>query len=228
MIGRPVLDPRTFLPTINVAALLFIALCLVCYEFYSEGAPMAARIAPAVAPYSPLVQEKLSKIMGPGRDPLVLFTTLARDERLFKKFFASGLLEPGNLTLREREIVIDRTTALCHSEYEWGVHVSLFRQKADLTEDQIRSLAFGEAGNACWDWKESLLIRFCDELHETSTVSEELWVSLRTEFSEEAIIELLMVAGFYHTVSYLTNALRLPLEAFARRFADVESSSQTT
>lgn len=189
---------------------------------------MAARIAPAVAPYSPLVQEKLNKIMGPGRDPLVLFATLARDERLFKKFFASGLLDRGNLTLRDREIVIDRTTALCRSEYEWGVHVSLFGQKANLTEDQIRSLAFGEADDACWDRKESLLIRFCDELHETSTISEALWVSLRREFSEEAIIELLMVAGFYHTVSYLTNSLCLPLEAFARRFADVESSSQTT
>lgn len=228
MIGRPVLEPRAFLPTINVAALLFIAPCLVCYEFYSKGAPMAARIAPAVAPYSPSVQEELNKLMGPGRDPLVLFTTLARDERLFKKFFASGLLERGNLTLREREIVIDRTTALCHSEYEWGVHVSIFGQKADLTEDQIQSLAFGQADDACWGWKESLLIRFCDELHETSTISEGLWVSLRRGFSEAAIIELLMVAGFYHTVSYLTNSLRLPLEAFARRFTDVKSSSQTT
>ena len=72
MIGRPVLEPRAFLPTINVAALLFIAPCLACYEFYSKGAPMVARVAPAVAPYSPSVQEELNKLMGPGRDPLVL------------------------------------------------------------------------------------------------------------------------------------------------------------
>lgn len=45
---------------------------------------------------------------------------------------------------------------------------------------------------------------------------------LRRELSEEAIIELLMVAGFYHTVSCRTNSLRLPLEAFARRFTDVK------
>jgi hypothetical protein len=31
-------------------------------------------------------------------------------------------------------------------------------------------------------------------------------------FSEGALLELLMLAGFYRTVSYLTNALRLPLE----------------
>jgi hypothetical protein len=27
-----------------------------------------------------------------------------------------------------------------------------------------------------------------------------------------------MLAGFYRTVSYLTNTLRLPLETFAKRF----------
>jgi hypothetical protein len=53
--------------------------------------------------------------MPPGREPLVLFTTLARDERLFERFFAGGLLDQGQVTLRQREIVIDRTTALCRS-----------------------------------------------------------------------------------------------------------------
>jgi alkylhydroperoxidase family enzyme len=41
---------------------------------------------------------------------------------------------------------------------------------------------------------------------------------LRATFSEEAILELLLLAGFYRTVSYLTNALRLPPEPFAARF----------
>ena len=33
------------------------------------------------------------------------------------------------------------------------------------------------------------------------------------------MLELLMLAGFYRTVSYLTNALRLPLEPDASTFA---------
>jgi hypothetical protein len=41
---------------------------------------------------------------------------------------------------------------------------------------------------------------------------------LRARFGVEAMIELLMLAGFYRTVSYLTNSLRLPLEANAARF----------
>ena len=37
-------------------------------------------------------------------------------------------------------------------------------------------------------------------------------------FSENALIEILMLAGFYRTVSYLTNAMELPLEDAGIRF----------
>jgi hypothetical protein len=37
-------------------------------------------------------------------------------------------------------------------------------------------------------------------------------------FGDAAIIEIVMLAGFYRTVSYLTNVLRLPLEHYAARF----------
>jgi hypothetical protein len=33
-----------------------------------------------------------------------------------------------------------------------------------------------------------------------------------------AVVEIVMLAGFYRTVSYLTNSLRLPRETFAKRF----------
>jgi hypothetical protein len=58
----------------------------------------------------------------------------------------------------------------------------------------------------------------CDELHETCSLSDSLWTGLRNEYSEEAMLELLMLAGYYRTISYLTNALKLPLEAFGARF----------
>jgi hypothetical protein len=48
------------------------------------------------------------------------------------------------------------------------------------------------------------------------------WPSeLARHHSDEAIIELLMLAGCYRTVSYLVNGLRLPRESNARRFADL-------
>ena len=142
---------------------------------------MSARIAAAKAPFSSNVQNRLRRIMPPGREPLVLFTTLARDERLFERFFAGGLLDQGKVTLRQREIVIGRTTSLCRSEYEWGVHIAFFAVEVGLTEEQIRSLANGGPEDACWNASDALLIRFCDELHNTATVNDELWTALRCE-----------------------------------------------
>jgi hypothetical protein len=61
--------------------------------------------------------------MPEGVPPLLLFRTLAVNERVFHRVMAGGLLDRGSLTLRERELVIDRTCFRCGSEYEWGVHV---------------------------------------------------------------------------------------------------------
>jgi alkylhydroperoxidase family enzyme len=180
---------------------------------------MAARIPPLDPPYDARLQSWLDAVMR-GAPPLRLFTTLARDSRLFEKFVGGSLLDRGHLTLRQREIVIDRTTALCASEYEWGVHVALFAPKARLDAAAIHSLARGSADDACWSDEDRDLLRLCDALHRDCDVDDELWRALRTRFSEGAILELLLVAGFYRTVSYLTNVLRLPLEDGAARFPD--------
>lgn len=176
------------------------------------------RIAPATE-LDPEVDAVITTVMH-GRTPLVLFTTLARDKRLFGKFFGGGLLDRGHLTLRQREIVIDRTTALNSAEYEWGVHVATYGDAADLTREQIVSLTTGRADDPCWTESEAILIRLADELHHDGTIDDHLWRALREDHSEEAVLELLLLAGFYRTTSYLVNALALPLEPGAARFAD--------
>ncbi|HET7791740.1 MAG TPA: carboxymuconolactone decarboxylase family protein [Rhizobacter sp.] len=177
-----------------------------------------ARMPPAQPPFPPEIQAAFEKIMPPGMPPLQLFTTLAREPRLFGKFFAAGLLDRGRLTLRQREIVIHRTTALCRSEYEWGVHAALFAERVGLDAAQLASTVSGSPDDACWSEEDRVLLRLCDALHAGCDVDDALWALLRAHFSEEAVLELLMLAGFYRTVSYLTNALRLPPEAAAARF----------
>lgn len=177
----------------------------------------SARIAPATEPLPGDIRQAIDAIMR-GRPTLSLFTTLARDHRLFFKFFNSGLLDRGQLTIRQREIVIDRVTASCGAEYEWGVHVSVFAAKAGLTEAQITSLTVGGPDDTCWSDADRLLIRLCDSLHENCTVDDALWAELTRQHCDEALLELLMLAGSYRTVSYLVNSLRLPPEPGAARF----------
>lgn len=176
------------------------------------------RIPPAHPPFAPDVQGALDRIMPTGMAPLVLFTTLARSPRVFHRFMASGLLDRGPITLREREIMVDRTTARCGSEYEWGVHVALFAERTGLTPHQVRGIEAGTADEPVWTPRERLILRLADALHDTASVDDELWSELAAEFSEPQLLELIALCGFYHTVSFFTNALRLPLESYAARF----------
>jgi alkylhydroperoxidase family enzyme len=70
----------------------------------------------------------------------------------------------------------------------------------------------GNADSACWEANDAVLIRLADELHNSCDISDELWPVLRAAFEDEAILELLMLAGYYRTVGYLANGLRLPPE----------------
>jgi alkylhydroperoxidase family enzyme len=179
---------------------------------------MTARIAPAERPYAADMEETLARLMPPGIAPLLLFRIMARDPRLFRRMMAGGLIDKGTLTLREREIAIDRTCARCGAEYEWGVHIALFGERVGFGDPERRALLAADADQACWSARERLILRLVDSLHETATIDDTLWTALAAEFRDEQLLELIMLAGAYHTVSFLANALRLPVESFAARF----------
>ena len=176
------------------------------------------RMQPARPPLPAEMQAAIDRLMPPGVPPLALFTTLARSPRAFSRFMAAGLLDKGPLGLRERELMIDRTCARCASEYEWGVHMAAFAERAGFTREQVAATVAADAAAGVWSARDALVLRLADALHETSTIGDALWQELRGAFSDEQILELILLAGFYHTVAYLTNGLRLPLEAFALRF----------
>lgn len=179
-----------------------------------------SRIKPLEPPFSDHVKSTLDRLMPPGVPPLVLFTTLARSERAFSRFMAAGLLDKGPVALRDREIMICRTCARCGSEYEWGVHIAFFAERVGLSETEIAATAVSGV-SACWSAHDQLILRLADELHDTSTISGTLWMELRAAFTDEQILEFILLAGFYHTVAYLTNGLKLPQESFAARFPSV-------
>lgn len=172
------------------------------------------RIDPAETPYDDAVQKQFDRLMPPDTDPLILFRTLARDSRLFSRFMSAGLLDKGHLSMREREIAIDRTCAVTGNAYEWGVHITFFKEAVSLSDEEVEALALSGPENPVWTPREGVIIELMDSLHETSTIAANLWVRLQAEFEEMAIMELIMLAGFYHTVAYLSNGLDLPLEAY--------------
>ena len=178
-----------------------------------------ARIPPLEPPYPPEIDAELTAMMPPGVEPLKLFRTLAHNPRVLRKFHLGNLLDRGAIERRDREIVILRTCARCRSEYEWGVHVSVFATRVGLTADQVAATAGGAADDPAWSASDALLIRLADELHDTATIAPALWNALAERWSPAQLIELLVVAGFYHTVSFVTNAIAIEREEMAARFA---------
>jgi alkylhydroperoxidase family enzyme len=176
-----------------------------------------SRIAPLEPPYATEIQQQFDRIMR-GAPPLMLFRVIAGNARAWEKFRAGSLLDPGPLSLREREIVIDRTVARTGCEYEWGVHVAMFAEAAHLTEEQVRATVLEDAGAACWSESEQALIAAVDALHDRATLSDAEFEALSAYYDDARIFEVILLCGFYRTVSYLANGLALPVEEKASRF----------
>lgn len=178
---------------------------------------MSSRVAPVEPPYSAAMQADFDIAMR-GLPPLRLFRTVARNPRVLSRMMAGGLLDRGSISLRQRELMILRTTALCGAEYEWGVHVAAFTAKAGWSADQIRASVHGGFAAGCWSGDEVLILRLAEALHRQQDVGDDLWNDLRSVFDEAQLIELIMLAGLYHTVSFVAKATRVELESFAPRF----------
>jgi alkylhydroperoxidase family enzyme len=176
-----------------------------------------SRLAPLQPPYEAEIQGQFDRIMR-GAPPLMLFRVMAGQPRAWEKFRAGGLLDRGPLSLRQREIVIDRTCARTKCEYEWGVHISAFAEAAQLTGEQVRATVLEDADAPCWSAAEQALIAAVDALHLRATLDHAEFAALSAHYDDAQILEIMLLCGFYRTVSYLANGLDLPLEAKGMRF----------
>lgn len=190
------------------------------------------RIAHLNPPYERRVEQALFGIhpTDSSREPLKLFRVVARNLPLCDHMFGLGRFMLGRNTAvaagydpRTRELVIDRVTARCGCEYEWGVHVAAYGRKVGITSEQAYSLVHGSGADPCWSEEDRTTLAFVDELHDTGHVSDITWAAMRVRFPDQTLIELLVLAGWYHAISYLASGARTELEIWARRFPERRS-----
>ncbi len=102
------------------------------------------------------------------------------------------------------------------------MHVAYFAAKVGLTAAQVTSLTQGSAGDPCWtDERDRVLIEAADALHDSHDIDDPLWDRLSAVLDDAQLIDLLLLAGWYHAVSYAARATRLPPEPGAPSFSDV-------
>jgi alkylhydroperoxidase family enzyme len=166
-------------------------------------------------------QPRIAPVPAPDDErQLNIFRTLVRNKPLYKGFLALGghLLGGGVLPAREREIVILRTGFRAGSEYEFGQHTRIGRD-AGLTDAEITRLAAGD-GDDGWSDDDAALVAMVDELCADDVVSETTWGRLSARWSEEQLLELLVLAGYYRLVSGLLNSAGVALEASTSGWPD--------
>jgi 4-carboxymuconolactone decarboxylase len=142
---------------------------------------------------------------------LNIFRTLGRNPALYKAFLSLGghLLRGDSLPAREREIVILRVGWRAGSEYEFGQH-TLIGATTGLDDDEIARLAHADV--AGWSQDDRALLQMVDELCTDDCVSDTTWESLSSRWSDDELLELLVLAGFYRLVSGMLNSAGVALE----------------
>lgn len=150
--------------------------------------------------------------MEPGGDPLNIFGTIAHNPKLLKRFlvFAGYFLNKGLLPAREREIVILRVGHRCSAVYEFGQH-TVIGARSGLSEAEIRALA-SDGSDHAWAPGDRDLIAMADELCLHHCVSDDVWARLRERWSDDVLVELVLLAGNYQMVSGFLNTMGVQLE----------------
>lgn len=184
-----------------------------------------ARIEPLEPPFEADVHAQLGRMMPGAAEPIGLFRLLVRNLPMAQAMSGWGSYELSpslSLSLRDREIVIDRTCANAGCEYEWGVHVAVFAERAGFDSAQVRSLAAGDAQDPCWtDPRERVLIEAVDHLCRDRDLDDDVWTELARHLDDAELLDLLMLCGWYQAISLVGRATRLPGEPGTPTFASV-------
>jgi alkylhydroperoxidase family enzyme len=176
------------------------------------------RLEPLADP-DPAAADLLRRMMPGDAPPIALFRLLVRNLPLAEAAHAVGrhqLSRSLSLGVRDREILVDRTTARCGADYELGVHLAIYADRAGLTPAQVTSLTSGASTDACWtDERDRVLLDAADALHDGDDVDDALWERLTAHLDTAQVLDLVVLCGFYHAVSWLTRVARLDPEPFA-------------
>ena len=181
------------------------------------------RIPPLEPPYDPAAEEILLRWMPPesGVEPLKLFRTLLVHDSLMSRMrpLGAGILAHGLLEPRVRELIILRTCARCDAEYEWGVHAAFWADQVGLSDDELAATVnAGAADPTCWSEADRAVIALADELHDAAGVTDATYANLERHFSAPQILELVVAAGWYHTIAFVINTARIEPEPWATRW----------
>jgi len=178
------------------------------------------RIAPLPrAEWDERLSQLLSTFPRGTEEPMHIFTTLARQPELFRRWLGfGGALLSGRLHGRLRELVILRTAFRFDGRYEWAHHIELGAAQG-VTTAEVAALG-GDLSTVEWDPFELAALAAVDETADEGTVTDATWATLAQRLDSGELVELLMLIAHYIMLSTVLRSLRVQLEPSAAALAD--------
>jgi alkylhydroperoxidase family enzyme len=164
-------------------------------------------VEPDAAP--PKVKELLERL--PVR--LNIFKMMAHAETNFRPLVMLGtsILTEQQLPAKLRELAILRVARLSRAEYEWVQHVPIAKL-VGASDEQVAALERDDAGAACFDPVERLVLRATDEIVRDGGPSDPTFAELQAHFSHREIVELVLAVGFYMVMARLMISTRIDVD----------------
>jgi AhpD family alkylhydroperoxidase len=175
---------------------------------------MTARIPPGHRKDIGTVNALVAHAMGlvAGTKPPHVFTTIARNRRLFRRwlFFAAALMPGGRLPRADTELLILRTAQVTGCDYEWQHHAKLGRV-AGLSAEDLERVKAGP-GAPGWTTRQRVLLQAAQELLDDRRIGDATWAELSSHLSEPDLIEFCLLVGHYEMLAMTLNSLRIELD----------------
>ena len=113
------------------------------------------------------------------------------------------------IPLRDKELLILRTAWLSRGDYVWGRH-NIMGQNAGLTDEEIQRITRGPDAPG-WSDFDATLLRAADGLHLSRFVSEATWDALAERYTQEQLVEVVLIVGNYTQLAMFQNTLGVQL-----------------
>lgn len=167
------------------------------------------RIPPLTHPDAATAETLNKTLIGTEVDgPLNVFKTLAQHPALLKRFNVLGgfFMTKGLLDPAVREVSILRTAFLSGSEYEWLQHSQVAR-RVGISSETINALR--DSSPRLELEILDLTVRITDQIHSCGDLDDALFAEGRKLLGEPALIELIMLCGFYRMLANVLVTLRV-------------------
>lgn len=164
-----------------------------------------------ISAWDPSLQHVVDNMHG---RPLNIHALMANHPRLLHAWWdlRMYLVNGGDLTQRHCELAILRIAVHTKSWYEWASHV-VRGIDSGLTFDEIQNV---RSGDGEWSDADATLLCAIDDIATSNCISEPTRTRLQKHFTDQQVLDIVLLHGMYQTLACLINTWGLELDEHVR------------